>query len=133
MSASASIFRQRESSIPPDGFMQTHKELSSLMTQWSQRMKEVGQEPESEEIKQAVDWFLSHYPDTPIVCIRSAKDAVQLFNMNYIALGGQQIIQLLKCYHHTKNFKTACNIWLFNEQDVFDDYNKYGIPEKDCV
>ena len=53
--------------------------------------------------------------------------------MNYIALGGQQIIQLLKCYHHTKNLKTACNIWLFNEQDVFVDFNKYGVPEKDCV
>ena len=73
MAASASIFRHRESSIPPDGFMLTHKELSSLMTQWSQRMKEVGQEPESEEIMQAVDWFVSHYHDTAIVALNLQK------------------------------------------------------------
>ena len=135
MSSLPSVFQHRKSSIPADGFIFSTDEIHTLVQCLSARLKDIGQTPEAEALTEAAEYFAANteVSETKIICIKSANDAVRYFNMDYIAFGGSVIIQLLKCYHHINNPLTACNIWIYNEEDVFDGLNKYGLSEEECI
>ena len=135
MSSSIAIFNHRASDIPASGLQFTTKEIYYLLQWWTIRMEDVGEEILSEVINEANAYFAAHnkLSEKNLVSIKTALDAVKLFNMNYIAFGGAQIVQLLKCYHHVGDPLKACNVWIYNEEDVFDEMNRYGLNIEDCV
>ena len=136
MSAKVSVFDFTKQSDSKDVYKASPNQMYQLLVTFSSTLQEVGEYLASDLIQESADYFKSNHDiedNETLVIIKSKDDALKLFNLDYVGLHSGHILQLLACYAYAGKVKTACYIWLFNQEDNLDEKNKYGIDLSDCL
>ena len=137
MSEDKQVYDYTRAEDPEEGYKLWPVQFNQLLHRFQIELSIVpGLTMEAEAVEEAIEYFnVKFIPlqnNAKKICVKNGNDILKFCNLNYIVFGPQQILQLLRCYHHVKDYKKASKIWIYNQEDAFDEKNRFGIDERDC-